>query len=350
MTDSYPENAIVNAKLAACMIILRYYIIPKTRLRAFASRLVGKKVATLQHMIANATIRWLSTRFPNSTHIIFYIHGGGFVSGSSASVTPYLLQLSVDLQARGLQADMFTAEYDLAPESPYPVALRQVVSAYRHIASQNKPIILAGDSAGGNLCLGLLRHLAKPHPSISPVQQNLQESGRIIAACLTSPWVNLKNNGDSYRLNANRDCLDKRALDRWGGAYLDGEPLDEYVNPIDCIDGWEEILPQHTLLISGDLDLFVADVQNLSENIVKLSLPFNCIPTKSLANFFIQSGYNNLEVYIAPMKGHVWNLVDFGQTQPGQPAAQGNEDEAHVYAGIHLQADWMVKRCPGRVM
>ncbi|KAG7410006.1 Esterase [Fusarium oxysporum f. sp. rapae] len=360
-----------DTRLTAYLILLKYYVIPRTRLRALISRILGKQEPTLQHMLANATIRWLSStlsihqfralssgqcdanallkncptlleekatsetivgedyrghylvKYPNPTHIIFYVYGGGFVSGSPGSVMPYLLQLSVELQARGFKADMFVAEYDLAPEYPYPGALRQVVSAYRYIASRNRPIILAGDSAGGNLCLGLLRHLVKPHPSIAPLTETQGETGRVVATCLNSPWVNLQNNGESYRQNANQDCLDKGALDRWRKAYLDGKPLDEYANPIDCLDGWKEVLPQNTLLVAGDLELFVADIQKLAQN----------------------SGYNSLEMHVEPKKGHVWSLVDFGGTQPGLPAARGGQEEDHAYSGIHLQADWIVDRC-----
>ncbi|EWG55391.1 hypothetical protein FVEG_13398 [Fusarium verticillioides 7600] len=263
-------------------------------------------------------------KYPNPTHIIFYVYGGGFVSGSAGSVMPYLLQLSVELQARGLKADMFVAEYDLAPEHPYPGALRQVVSAYQYIARRNLPIILVGDSAGGNLCLGLLRHLVKPHPSIPPLTQNQGETGHAVAACLNSPWVNLRNNGDSYRQNANQDCLDKGALDRWRKAYLDGKPLDEYVNPIDCLDGWKEILPKDTLLVAGELELFLADIQKLARN---------------------QSGYSNIEMHVEPKKGHVSSMVDFGVTQPGLPVARVGQEEDHTHSGIHLQADWIVDKC-----
>ncbi|CVL03476.1 uncharacterized protein FPRN_11788 [Fusarium proliferatum] len=368
-----------DTRLTAYLILLKYYVIPRTRLRALISRILGKQEPTLQHMLANATIRWLSSKlsihqfralssgqcnaiallqncptlleekataetivgdgyrghylakYPNPTHIIFYVYGGGFVSGSPGSVMPYLLQLSVELQARGLKADMFVAEYDLAPEYPYPGALRQVVSAYRYIASRNLPIILAGDSAGGNLCLGLLRHLIKPHPSIPPIVQTQGETGSIAATCLNSPWVNLQNNGESYRQNANQDCLDKGALDRWRMAYLDGKPLDEYVSPVDCLNGWKEILPKSTLFIAGDLELFVADIQKLAQSVLKLSLP--------------TSGYDNLELHVEPKKGHVWSLVDFGSTQPGLPAARGGQEEDNVYSGIHLQADWIADKC-----
>ncbi|KAM5353388.1 hypothetical protein ACJ41O_000038 [Fusarium nematophilum] len=265
-------------------------------------------------------------KFPKSTHIIFYIHGGGFVSGSPESVTPYLIQLSVELQARGVLADVFVVGYDLAPESPYPHALGQIASAYKHVCTQGKPVILAGDSAGGNLGLALLRHLVKPHPLIAPSEDASGGTGEIVGACLVSPWVNLLNESESYTRNANKDCLDKRALDSWGRAYLNGQPLDEYAHPVDCVEGWKEILPPSTLLVSGDLDLFVADIQKLAEQI-------------------IQDGYGGLDVYVAAMKGHVWNLVDFGAATPGKPISEGRKGDMGAYAGILLQVNWIVDRC-----
>ncbi|KAJ3535509.1 hypothetical protein NM208_g7103 [Fusarium decemcellulare] len=265
-------------------------------------------------------------KFPHSTHVIFYIHGGGFVSGSPESATSYLLQLSIELQERGVLADIFVVGYDLAPENPYPGALGQVVSAFGHVQAQRKPMILSGDSAGGNLCLGLLRHLVEPHPRIPPSKQDTENGGEIIGACLFSPWLNLRNDSESYLRNANEDCLDKTALDRWSEAYLNGEPLDEYSNPVQCSEGWKDILPQSTLLVSGDFDSFVTDVENLASSIKK-------------------DGYHNLDTYVAPLKGHVWNLVDFGGTLPGRPSLERTKERPEAYCGVQLHAKWIADRC-----
>lgn len=200
-----------------------------------------------------------------------YVHGGGFVSGSPDSVSPYLLQLCIELHTRGLVADILAVKYDLAPEHPYPQALRQVVAAYEYALTQSNPIVLLGDSAGGNLCLALLLHLDKPHPMISPSYARPPGDRGIVATCLTSPWVDLRNESESYRKDTGMDCLDKSALDSWRDAYLGSHPLDDYVCPVDCKVGWKDILPSNTLLMSGDLDLFSADIRRLARNIELVS-------------------------------------------------------------------------------
>jgi acetyl esterase/lipase len=61
--------------------------------------------------------------------------------------------------------------YRLAPEHPFPEGLEDCISAYRWLLSRGyfaKKIIVAGDSAGGNLALALLialRDLGEPLPA-----------------------------------------------------------------------------------------------------------------------------------------------------------------------------------------
>lgn len=214
--------------------------------------------------IATKSFRGLYvTRYPNPTHIIFYIHGGGFVSGSPEAISPYLLQLGVELQARGVKADIFSAGYDLAPENPFPRALEQIAFAFReHLSRRGKPIIMVSDSAGGNLTLAFLRHLVDPHPEV-PTCDDRNEAARVIAACLASPWVDLRNSSDSIVRNAGHDCLDKPALDRWRNAYLGDRPLDSWASPAAYEGSWREIMPRSILLMSGELDMFLSDVVSL---------------------------------------------------------------------------------------
>jgi len=90
--------------------------------------------------------------------IIVHFHGGGFVSMSSGSHQSYTRQW-----AKKLKKPVFSVDYRLAPENPYPAALDDCWQAYNWIINYSeqvvgvKPgkIILAGDSAGGNLALGV---------------------------------------------------------------------------------------------------------------------------------------------------------------------------------------------------
>ncbi|KAL1138731.1 hypothetical protein AAG570_008793 [Ranatra chinensis] len=92
-----------------------------------------------------------------SKGLIFHCHGGGFVAQSSRSHETYLRQW-----ASKIDCPILSVDYSLAPEAPYPRALEEVFFAYcwtisnAHIlGSTAERIILAGDSAGANLNIGL---------------------------------------------------------------------------------------------------------------------------------------------------------------------------------------------------
>lgn len=85
--------------------------------------------------------------------VILFFHGGGWVVGDLDSHHPFCSELSARTRCTILSVD-----YRLAPEHPYPAALDDALAAYdwledhiHHIAPNNGHIIVAGDSAGGNL-------------------------------------------------------------------------------------------------------------------------------------------------------------------------------------------------------
>ena len=112
----------------------------------------------------------------HGTGAILYIHGGGFCVGSPAthrSVTSHLAFES--------RMSVWTPDYRLAPEHPFPAALDDVLSTYQEMLRAGhaaEHIVLAGDSAGGSLALGLairLKNMNEPRPAglmlLSPVAE-----------------------------------------------------------------------------------------------------------------------------------------------------------------------------------
>ncbi len=82
---------------------------------------------------------------------ILYFHGGGFVVGGLHSHDSYCAEIC---KATGL--NLTAVDYRLAPEHHFPADYDDVIGVYRHLISQSqKPIILLGDSAGGNLAAAL---------------------------------------------------------------------------------------------------------------------------------------------------------------------------------------------------
>jgi monoterpene epsilon-lactone hydrolase len=93
--------------------------------------------------------------------------------------------------------DAFIPDYRLAPEHPFPAAVRDAEACYRGLVDRGiRNIVLTGDSAGGNLALVLL--------SIATAQA---VSGGIApaGAAVLSPVTDLGLTGESFETRAEVD-------------------------------------------------------------------------------------------------------------------------------------------------
>ncbi|MBS1961841.1 MAG: alpha/beta hydrolase [Bdellovibrionales bacterium] len=92
--------------------------------------------------------------------LVVWIHGGGWLSGSRATITPVAKQLA------GAGFAVAVPDYTLAPTARYPESTRELSTALAYLSAHAaeyggdaRRIILAGDSAGANLA-GSLAALA----------------------------------------------------------------------------------------------------------------------------------------------------------------------------------------------
>ena len=93
---------------------------------------------------------------------VLYLHGGAYCIGSPATHRSLTARLAL---STGLP--VFSLDYRLAPEHPYPAALHDALAAFDALRATG-PVILAGDSAGGGLALATamaLRDAGKPAPA-----------------------------------------------------------------------------------------------------------------------------------------------------------------------------------------
>ncbi|MFB7876000.1 alpha/beta hydrolase [Nocardia sp. NPDC056064] len=107
---------------------------------------------------------------------ILYLHGGGYVVGSLATHRSLVAHL-----ARESACAVYSLEYRLAPEHPFPAGLDDAEAAFLdlvdNVGYRPEQICLAGDSAGGGLALALAQRLLARH-GIAPA-----------ALGLIAPWV-----------------------------------------------------------------------------------------------------------------------------------------------------------------
>jgi monoterpene epsilon-lactone hydrolase len=97
---------------------------------------------------------------------ILYLHGGAWFMGSTATHRGLVSRITYESGIRALSIN-----YRLAPEHPFPAGLEDCEIAYEWLQQNGIPaskIVIAGDSAGGNLTLALLvklRDAGKPMPA-----------------------------------------------------------------------------------------------------------------------------------------------------------------------------------------
>ncbi|MCC5814426.1 MAG: alpha/beta hydrolase [Leptospira sp.] len=100
--------------------------------------------------------------------ILVYFHGGGFTVGNIDTVDEVCRRLAYRTPCM-----VFSVNYRLAPEFPFPYPLDDCYRAYNWIrnnayrlGANPEKIAVAGDSAGGNLALGVTRKLHENRESL----------------------------------------------------------------------------------------------------------------------------------------------------------------------------------------
>jgi acetyl esterase/lipase len=195
---------------------------------------------------------WLTVENPERG-VVLYIHGGGFLSCSAATHRPITAAL-----ARLTRQRVFSINYRLAPEHRFPAGLDDAFAAYRWLLGRGLPagdISIAGDSAGGNLVLGVLLRA--------------RDAGLPLPACAVcfSPWTDLAGTGESVRLNDGRcDMFRPESIGEFAAAYLDGTSTrDPRASPVFADLGG---LPP-LLLQVGSTELLLDDARRVHHKILK---------------------------------------------------------------------------------
>ncbi len=153
-----------------------------------------RSVKIIQSQIDGVPVEWLvDEKAKNSKNVVLYIHGGAFIALSPTthrSITTRLSKLS--------GSKVLAVDYRKAPEFPFPAGLNDCKSTYIWLLNNgynSANIIIAGDSAGGNLTLATmlsLRDDGLPMP---------------VAAMCLSPWTDLTLSGKSMIYNAGNDVM-----------------------------------------------------------------------------------------------------------------------------------------------
>ena len=140
---------------------------------------------------------------------VIYYHGGGHVIGSLNTHREACKQIAKDTQCA-----VFAVDYRLAPEYQFPAGINDCLAFYDYLTLQGNTlnidvnrIVLAGDSAGGNIA-AVVAQQRKKH-QIAPFLQ-----------ILIVPWLDMSKQSESYDLFASGCYLSREFMEWYRDLYL----------------------------------------------------------------------------------------------------------------------------------
>ena len=211
---------------------------------------VAENIELYKEIIEGIPCYWLyKSNAKSNSRAILYLHGGCYVLGSVNSHKALVSHL-----ANETNTTILFIEYSLSPENHFPVAINEILKVYNYLVNKIKVLRISfiGDSAGAGLTTSALSTLNRT--------ENACNLHRVI---MISPWVDLRNNGDSITKNKDIDpILTKESLDFFASLYIGNNKLSE-ANPIEALFG---IFPP-TLILVGSNEILLDDSRTMFSKI-----------------------------------------------------------------------------------
>ena len=206
--------------------------------------------------------------------VIVYLHGGGFVTGTAANHEPVCRQI-----AAATGCIVAIPDYRLAPEFRFPVPLDDCHAAVTWAAGQfDLPLVVMGDSAGGNLAAVV-------------AQMSAAAGGPTIAAqVLIYPVMDGAMDTPSFRDPANDLLLSPSAMAWFWDHYLPDKALrsDPRASPqrAASLSG----LPPATVVLASH-DILRDEGQAYADRLIAAGVPCDLmIAEGEIHGFFVMGG------------------------------------------------------------
>ncbi|MEQ1900367.1 MAG: alpha/beta hydrolase [Devosia sp.] len=152
---------------------------------------------------------WMEMPRVAQDRVFLLLHGGGYNAGSPRTHRKLAANMS-----RAAHMKVLTPDYRLAPEHPFPAAVKDALKAYGWLLEQGfseDRIVVGGDSAGGGLALSMLLALREAGATMPRI------------AVLMSPWTDLGVSSPSYERYRKLDPIITREGLREAGRWYAGE-------------------------------------------------------------------------------------------------------------------------------
>lgn len=182
--------------------------------------------------------------------VVLYFHGGGFILGGLDSHDDVCAEL-----CGRTGYEVVSVDYRLAPEHRHPAAFDDAMAAFEWaIEAHAQPVVLAGDSAGGNLAAAV-SHATRGHER------------RPVGQVLIYPGLGGDQSRGSYVRHAEAPMLTMRDLEFYKDIRTGGEDRTGDITLMPLADADFANLPP-TVIITAECDPLSSDGEAYDERVV----------------------------------------------------------------------------------
>jgi len=199
-----------------------------------------------------------SSNQPDSSNqqcvLIIYFHGGGFIVGGLDSHDDICAELC---SATGF--DVTAVDYRLAPEHLHPAAFNDSLASVIHESNRaNVPVVLCGDSAGGNLAAAVSH----------AIRDSEQNTNVVIAGqVLIYPGLGGDTSKGSYITHANAPMLTTREVNFYSNIRTGSGKNDQSITTHSPLQDTDFTGLPDTFAFSAECDPLADDSKHYTEAI-----------------------------------------------------------------------------------
>ena len=245
-----------------------------------AERAIARHELDREDLVINGVECERITSLKSGPHrgTLVYLFGGGFIVGC-----PYSDLAIIGALAQWCQVEVIAPKYRLAPEHPAPAAADDCFAVWRQLISMSTGcLLLAGESAGGNLALVL-------------AQRAKSERMRIPDAMgLLSPAVDLRTDPKLREPTTNADptLTPNRVFEVMSTYGSNRDPVDPSLSPL---FGPLRGLPP-TIITTGTRDMLLSMCLRLDRQMRRAGVEVECRVWDGLWHVFeYYDGYSEAE-------------------------------------------------------
>lgn len=244
--------------------------------KAYAGHKVEKGVTVRLDIFNGVEVAIFTPDHATSENVVYYVHGGGLVTGDRITAGPYSSQLALATGCR-----VVSCSYRLAPEDPFPAGFDDSYAVYKYLLAKNpnSEISLIGESGGAYLSLVL---------ALRARDEGVKMPSSVVINSIVADMSDKISRVDTHE----ETTVTIRGMRQLGEMYAPGQDLkNPYISPIYA--DYKGLPPMKVVYDRGEL--LAVDSKLVAEKAKKAGVPIELTEYKGCFHAFTTIGKDSPE-------------------------------------------------------